>query len=107
MVGHTAGDGGVIFKIDMASGSMLALDNDIDAACVFAVEHGVMCFDKRTHQIKEINQAEINLARNVWIKEVQTMILNDAKYMKGLMVSLGAYIDTDGFIRLKRQIREI
>ena len=54
----------------------------------------------------EINQAEINLARNVWIKEVQTMILNDAKYMKGLMVSLGAYIDTDGFIRLKGRLEK-
>ena len=58
----------------------------------------------RDHDV--INQAEINLARNVWIKEVQTMILNDAKYMNGLMVSLGAYIDTDGFIRLKGRLEK-
>ena len=57
--------------------------------------------NKSTPRVGEITASEVDVARSVWIKYVQSFIIANKNYWNGLKCSLGAFIDDYGFIRLK------
>ena len=64
------------------------------------------CKSKKNKMKGSITLEEINIAKYKWIKSEQITFLQNKKHMNELKLSLGAFIDDKGFIRVRGRMAE-